>query len=180
MHTQTPRRLAVPFTALALALALALAVTLAAEGTAEATGEPDQPAGFSVSLLAGPATFTDDVTATFRVKYDRGPTLVTNLPQGASNTLTAEVTWQPGGTSGWHTHPGPVIVNVVQGAVTVTNASDCVARTYAAGEAFLDPGDGNVHIATNASGQSEAVAVATFLGVPAGQPATVWVPPVDC
>jgi PhzF family phenazine biosynthesis protein len=49
-----------------------------------------------------------------------------------------------------------------------------------AGEAFVDPGQGNVHIASNPSTTADAVAYATFLGVPDGEPATVWVAPVDC
>jgi hypothetical protein len=46
-----------------------------------------------------------------------------------------------------------------------------------AGQAFVDPGQGNVHIASNASGTDQAKAVATFFGVPAGSPATIMAPP---
>lgn len=136
---------------------------------------------FTVDLLAGPARFPDEVAATFRTKYDGGTeTIVSNLPRDASNTIVARVSWGPGGTSGWHTHPGPVVVSVTEGALELVNERDCVVRTYAAGEAFVDPGQGNVHIASNASETAPAVAYATFLGVPDGAPATVWVPPVDC
>ena len=180
MRTLTTRRLAVPLLALASALALILAITLAPGGAAEAAGEPDEPDGFAVTaLLAGPATFTDNVSANFRVRYDRGRALNSNLPRDASNVIMVEATWEPGGTSGWHTHPGPAVISVVEGAVTVTNAIDCVPRTYGEGEAFLDPGQGNVHIATN-TGDSAAKAVATFFGVPDGEPATIAVPPADC
>lgn len=180
MRTLTMRQLAVPL--LALALALVLATTLAPGGTAEAANEPDEPVGFGVSkVLAGPATFTDNVSAKLNVRYDRGPALNANLPKDASNTITAEVAWEAEGTSGWHTHPGPVVVNVTEGQVAVTNAIDCVPRTYSAGEAFLDPGQGNVHIADNTTpGGGEAKAIATFFGVPDGGPATTWVPPAGC
>lgn len=166
---------------LCVALAVLLSFTLAPGGVAEAGGEPDTSDGFAVTaVLAGPATFTDGVSANFSVQYDRGRALNTNLPRDASNTITAAVAWQPGGTSGWHTHPGPVIVNVTAGAVTVTNAYDCAPRTYVAGEAFVDPGQGNVHRASNASSTEGATAVATFLGVPPGSPATIMAPPADC
>lgn len=149
------------------------------EGGAEP--ELDSPVGFGVNVLAGHANFPDDVGAKFRMKYDGGDgTIVSNLPRDASSVVFAKVTWEPEGTSGWHTHPGPVVVSVVAGEVEVTNDRDCIARTYAAGEAFVDPGQGNVHVASNPSTTADAVAYATFFGVPDGKPATVWVPPVDC
>jgi quercetin dioxygenase-like cupin family protein len=191
MRTLTTRQLAAPL--LALALALVLAITLApgaAEaiitlgdggGAAEASIEPDKSDGFGVSaLLAEPATFTAHTNATFRVRYDRRRAHNAILTRDISNTLVAEVTWEPDGTSGWHTHPGPVIVNVIEGEVTVTNATDCAPRTYGAGEAFLDPGQGNIHIVTNASDTAGAKAVGTFFGVPDAGDAPIMAPPADC
>jgi len=144
-------------------------------------GAVDAPVGFGVEVLAGHANFPDDVAARFRVSYGWGSgTVVSNLPRDASSVVVAKVTWEPEGTSGWHTHPGPAIVSVAEGELEVVNEGDCVARTYAAGEAFVDPGQGNVHIASNPSTADGAVAYATFLGVPDGAPATEWVAPVNC
>jgi len=141
----------------------------------------DAPSGFGVELLNGHATFPDTVTAKFRMQYEGGNgSLVSNLMYDASSVVVAKVTWAPEGTSGWHTHPGPVIVSVAEGELVVVNERDCIPRTYTAGQAFIDPGQGNVHIASNPSPTEGAVAYATFLGVPVGAPATVWVPPVDC
>ncbi|MFC6941531.1 cupin domain-containing protein [Salinirubellus sp. GCM10025818] len=168
------------------------AIALGASGSVAArhSGHSDTPSvesavdraeGFSVEILAGHANFPDDVAAKFRLKYDGGTgTVVSNLPRDASSVVFAKVTWDPEGTSGWHTHPGPVIVSVAEGELELVNERDCVVRTYAAGEAFLDPGQGNIHVARNPSTTEGAVAYATFLGVPDGEPATVWVPPVDC
>lgn len=143
--------------------------------------EVDQPSGFAAEILAPHSAFPDEVRAGFRLRYDDGGgTVVSNLPRDAGTVVQARVTWQPGGTSGWHTHPGPVVVTVTEGEVEVTNARDCETRTYEAGEAFLDPGQGNVHIATNPDDSDDAVAYATFFGVPDGEPATAWVKPVDC
>ena len=47
-----------------------------------------------------------------------------------------------------------------------------MTRRYGAGNAFVDPGQGNVHIGFNNS-SSETVVYATFLGVPAGQAPTI-------
>jgi quercetin dioxygenase-like cupin family protein len=144
------------------------------------TSGPDAPIGFSAQVLAPHAAFADDVAATFRFKYaDGGGTTVAQL-RDASTVVMAEVTWEPGGTSGWHTHPGPVIVNIVEGALELTNASDCVTRTYTAGQAFVDQGQGNVHVAVNPSATEQTRVVATFFGVPAGGAPTEFAPPASC
>jgi quercetin dioxygenase-like cupin family protein len=172
---------------LAGALVLALSVTGLVLTTSRGAGAHDHgvdaPDGFSAEVLAGHTSFPDDVAAMLRFRYaepgDDRRTHVANL-RDAGTVLVAQVDWEPGGTSGWHTHPGPVIVVIVDGAVDVINADDCLARTYAAGEAFIDPGQGNVHVASNTSTEEPARGYAVFLGVPAGQPATQHVPPADC
>lgn len=141
---------------------------------------PDVSVGFHPEVLAGHARFPDAVAARFRLRYDEGRAIVSNLPRDASTVVFAKVTWDPEGTSGWHTHPGPVVVSVVAGELELVNARDCVARRYGPGEAFVDPGQGNVHIATNTSTTDQAVAYATFFGVPAGGSPTIMVPPVNC
>jgi hypothetical protein len=49
--------------------------------------------------------------------------------------------------TGWHTHPGPVFVEVVRGSVTYEEAAhgECRRVTYDAGEGFFDRGFGHVH-----------------------------------
>lgn len=140
----------------------------------------DEPDGFEVEILAPHAPFPDDVAAEFSLEFadgHEGDPIVVDLDD-ASTLVVAEVTWTPGGTSGWHRHPGPVLVNVVEGELELVWERSCLPRTYAAGESFLDPGE--VHTATNTSDAECARAYALFLGIPDGEPATVWVPPVDC
>ena len=165
-------------------LAAAAAAVLIGAGVATAEDQPppevDRPSGFEGEVLAPHSAFTDDVQGELEITYDGGPTLESDLWDGAETALVVRVTWQPGGTSGWHTHPGPAVVTVTEGEVEVTNAVDCVPRTYRQGEAFMDPGQGNVHIARNPSDSENATAYATFIGVPDGEPATVWVEPADC
>lgn len=145
----------------------------------DGTDAVDEPDGFEVEILAPHAPFPDDVAAELSLEFadSEGDPIVVDLDD-ASTLVVAEVTWTPGGTSGWHRHPGPVLVNVVEGELELVWERDCVPRTYAAGESFLDPGQ--VHTATNTSDAECARAYALFLGIPDGEPATVWVPPVDC
>ena len=56
----------------------------------------------------------------------------------------AQITVEPGGSSGWHSHPGGAIVVVKQGSLTVYRSlgSQCQAVTYGAGQAFIErPGE---------------------------------------
>lgn len=136
----------------------------------------------AVELLGGPAEFTDKVAIQIRNKFfDRGTDTI-NL-QDASNVITAKVTFQPGAVFPWHTHPGPVVITVVEGDFIYTLAEDCLDRWYPAGTALIDAGFSNVHSAYNPSDSQETVVVATFLGIPAGEGPTTFVDgpdPEDC
>jgi quercetin dioxygenase-like cupin family protein len=137
----------------------------------------DEPDGFAVNILAEHSPFADDVAARFCVDYaDNGdtPTEVVDL-EDASSVIVAEATWTEGARSGWHRHPGMSIVTMTEGEIEHTMEGDCVPRTYAAGDAWIDPG--HVHKADSDDG---ARAYVTFLGIPDGEPATEWVPPVEC
>jgi quercetin dioxygenase-like cupin family protein len=80
-----------------------------------------------------------------------------------------QVTIAPGGYTGWHTHPGPAVVLVKSGAFTLYNADDpsCTGKTYSAGQSFVDPGYGNVHIGRN-EGTTNVELWVAYLDVPVG------------
>lgn len=151
------------------------------ETEADDEAELDEPVGFASDPLVSHATFADDVAMGFSITYAEGEmgTREVEVEDGAS-VIVGEVTWEPGGTSGWHTHPGPVIVCVAEGEIELVNEDDCVARTYSAGEAFAAQGQGNVHVARNVSDTDGAVAYVVWFGVPDGEPGTVWVEARDC
>ncbi len=85
--------------------------------------------------------------------------------QGASDLYVQQNTWQPGGSTGWHTHPGPSFVIVTQGSVTVYEGDDptCTPHVYSANTAdnsFVDIGGGDVHLIRNETGAvAQTVAV---------------------
>jgi quercetin dioxygenase-like cupin family protein len=78
----------------------------------------------------------------------------------------------PGGHSGWHYHPGPVLVVVKTGAITFYHGNNraCTGTRYPAGTSFIESG-GEVGIARNEEAV-ETTVVATFL-VPAGGPTRI-------
>jgi len=126
------------------------------------------PAPIATEFLTGRAVFTDNVDLKIKNKLDGKATQVVNV-KDPSRTVVARLTLQPGAQFPWHTHPGPVIVNVVEGELVYVGSEDCVERDYPAGTAFIDAGHGHVHTAFNPT-DDETVLVATFFEAPAQGP----------
>ena len=110
--------------------------------------------GFSGTTLAK-ATFGD----IFSHVHSKTPQFWNEVieTQGASDLYVQQNTWQPGGSTGWHTHPGPSFVIVTQGSVTVYEGSDptCTPHVYTADtsdNSFVDIGGGDVHLIRNETG----------------------------
>ena len=75
------------------------------------------------------------------------------------------VTIEPGGNSGWHTHPGPEYSVVKAGEIVLERAPGCDPIILKAGQGFFTPG-GTAHMAHN-DGKEPAEIYATYT-VPAG------------
>ena len=86
--------------------------------------------------------------------------------KGETDVYVVRVTFPPGGSTGWHKHPGPSLITVVSGTLTAYDSS-CTPHVYNAGECFVDDGD-HIHLVRN-EGSVPAVDIATQL-VPAGFP----------
>ena len=82
--------------------------------------------------------------------------------------VVSELSFAPGGYSGWHSHPGKVIVAVARGSLTIyhSDGSTCIPTTYSAGDLFVERG-GVAHYAVN-EGTVAAVINVTYLRVPIG------------
>jgi quercetin dioxygenase-like cupin family protein len=70
---------------------------------------------------------------------------------GVSDGYVVDNKLAPGGTTGWHSHPGPSLIFVVAGTVTNYEGNDptCTGQDYTAGQAFVDEGGGDVHMLKN-------------------------------
>jgi quercetin dioxygenase-like cupin family protein len=84
----------------------------------------------------------------------------------SADAAILQVTQAPGGHSGWHAHPGPAVVIVKAGEVTIQQAKDCSSKTYTVGQVAVEP-SGHVHIARN-TGTTTLELWITFLDVPVG------------
>src|SRR4030095_1462510 len=72
----------------------------------------------------------------------------------------AKVVIEPGGTTGWHHHPGVALVSVNSGAVTEYD-KNCNKSVYKAGEGFFET-NGEVHVVRN-GGKANAFLYVTFI-----------------
>jgi quercetin dioxygenase-like cupin family protein len=70
----------------------------------------------------------------------------------------------PGGSFGWHSHPGPSLVIVKSGTSTFYRGDDptCTPQVHPAGTAYVDPG-GVVHIARNEGTEELVIVVARLV-----------------
>ena len=140
------------------------ATTLALAGTTVALATP--PQGLTLKPL-GRGSLVEPVKINEKVGKGR----VEIQTQGALDTLAAQFTLAPGGTTGWHKHAGPHITIVTQGTLTEIDAK-CKRHNLVAGQADIDLG-GAVGKDEN-RGSAPVVFYTTFL-VPRG----VLIPRID-
>ena len=126
-----------------------------------AAQEPPPP--IATEVLSPRSVFPDDID--MKVKINIGEETHIVKVVDPSRTVTARFTIQPGARFPWHSHAGPVVVNVAQGTLVFVE-TDCGEQAYPMGTAFVDPGHGHIHSAYNPTG-GETVIVATFFESPA-------------
>jgi quercetin dioxygenase-like cupin family protein len=90
-----------------------------------------------------------------------------------TDVAMAQITVDPGGSSGWHSHPGGAIIVVKTGTLTVYRSvgSQCQTTSYSAGQAFIErPGEVDDVLNT---GTVPYVLLVTFPRVPQGDSARI-------
>lgn len=107
----------------------------------------------TVSTPLGRATFADPKDQNFDVKRITGDWQIQIKSKPAFDIATQSIVFQPGSQSGWHSHPGPVFIEVVSGTMTFYESDDptCTPIVRTAGQGYLDKGE-HPHIARNESG----------------------------
>jgi hypothetical protein len=121
------------------------------------------PGSGTTSTLIGRATFDDPINVR-RFGEDHWKVSVQAKP--SLDVAVQTIVFQPGGQSGWHSHPGPVFISVVSGTMTFYESDDpdCNPIVRHAGEGYLDVGD-HAHIARNET-SDPATNVVTYLAPP--------------
>ena len=125
----------------------------------------DPPPPIAAEPLTARSVFPDAIDMKIKLKSHDGGTTVVKVDD-PSRTVVVRYTVQPGARFPWHTHSGPVIVNIVSGSLTYVEASGHVrGDDVPPGQAFVDAGHGHVHSAYN-PGTEPAVLIATFFEAP--------------
>ena len=114
--------------------------------------------------ISGPATIGDIDT-----KSNLEDHSVKLKTQGLSDVYVTSITIKPGGYSGWHSHPGPSILSVKAGTLTLYD--DCIDPTipyvFPTGDALVEAAE-CVHNVVN-EGDTDLVFVVVQI-VPLGAP----------
>jgi quercetin dioxygenase-like cupin family protein len=91
-----------------------------------------------------------------------------------------KLTIRPGGSGGWHSHSGPVLVTVTQGTASWYEAqgASCTRRTVKQGQATVEP-PGVIHNTRN-EGKRDLIIHGVSMRPHGSQPATPQLRPADC
>lgn len=129
------------------ALITSLALTVLAPASVLAT----PPAGVVSNVVLAQGIATEPL----KERIDVGGTWALHLEdKGESEFYIQDLVVGPGGYTGWHSHPGLLLVTVKEGAVEFYD-KNCVKRTYTAGQSFseaeephnaINRGTGNAHL----------------------------------
>lgn len=129
------------------------------------------PEPIVMETLTGRSVLSDSVSFDLTIGLQDGEEISMSVTD-PGRSVVGKITIQPGARFPWHTHPGPIFVNVAEGELVYIPASDCMERHYPAGSVFVDPGRGNAHTAYNAS-DGVTILIATFFEVPEEGPLTI-------
>lgn len=88
--------------------------------------------------------------------------------RSSGDVVVARTTYEAGGFSGWHSHPGKVVIAVKSGEITIERVveSSCAVKTYEAGDVFIERPRA-MYNGIN-EGSETTVLIATFFDVPVG------------
>jgi hypothetical protein len=141
-----------------LALAGATAVLAGIAGVAMAS-----PASGVTFELLSRGTFDE-----FKVISRQGPSMFKAEAKAPIDVAVRRHMYEAGGSTGWHAHPYPVFITVIEGQVSFYDRDDptCTPVVVSAGEGYVDSGHG--HIGRNETDQP-AVDVSVIMA-PVGAP----------
>jgi hypothetical protein len=162
--------------------AVAVAVTVGAAAVSTAIATPGS------GILAAPVLARGTLDAGQHHHQHKRHKPVKIRLHRPSDVAVQQVTIAPGGSTGWHSHPGPAVVIVKSGSFTLYDADDrtCTGTTYSVdpanpvGKVFIDEGYGHVHIGRN-EGSTNTELYVTYLDMPVGAAPRIDVPaPGNC
>lgn len=113
----------------------------------------------NMAMASPPSGVTPTVLArgtydAFKVmSYPEGSGLFKAEAKRATDVVVRRHQYTPGGSTGWHSHPYPVFITVIEGQLTFYAYDDptCTPIVVSAGEGYVNSGNG--HLGRNETGQ---------------------------
>ena len=162
----------------AAALAASAAVSAAVAWLVVVPALATPPSGATTELIGGPAP-VGSIHAKAKDRADKWSVKITT--KGRSDLVVVRVTVAPGGTLGWHRHPGLEIPIIQSGTATYYYGDDptCTPHAVTAVAGVVPLAGGRVHTVRN-EGTVPLVIVGTLIG-PHGAPVRIDEPtPGNC
>ena len=156
----------------------------AAEAATKATTAPSMAealaAPVSVSTLLARSTFSDPNDQNVDIKRISDDWHMQIKSKPAFDIAVQTILFPPGAASGWHTHTGPVFIQVKSGTMTFYQYDDpsCTPQVRTQGQGFLDLGE-HPHIAVNRS-DAPAENVVTYFAPPGAALKMMATQPPNC
>ncbi len=171
---------------LLVAVGVTVLLALGGCGAMGTSDEANSPSDHSSSTHSPKGESATPVTATPLTRGTLGEVKAENdgitveSGAGSADIVTVKVVIEPGGSTGWHHHPGITLVSVASGTATEYRA-DCEKTVLKAGEGFFE-GTDEPHVVRN-EGNVDAVLYPTFLIPTETSPDKLTIahpPPKDC
>ena len=153
-------------TTLLVAVGVSVVLALGGCGAMGTSEEANSPTTHSPSAHSPKGESETPVTATPLSRGTLGEVKAENdgitveSGSGSADIVTVKVVIKPGGSTGWHHHPGVTLVSVASGTATEYRA-DCEKTVLKAGDGFFE-GTDEPHVVRN-EGNVDAVLYPTFL-----------------
>jgi quercetin dioxygenase-like cupin family protein len=124
----------------------------------------------AMAPAAASATLGSGVSATVLGKGTSNDTIEVKN-ESRTDIVVRHIVIEPGGSTGWHYHPGQLIAVVHKGTLTRT-LEDCSVQTNMSGQSFVEAaGDSHAHSGRNLA--AEPVELYVTYVIPAGAPLSI-------
>jgi hypothetical protein len=123
---------------------------------------------FNHAILANPTPASSDDDEERDKKTMKNSRRSSQKTKRPSDLYVQSNVWQPGGSTGWHSHPGYSLIIVTAGTITDYGSDDrkCKPHVYTQGMGFVDSAGNHAHIIRN-EGRVPAATIAVQF-IPAG------------
>jgi hypothetical protein len=152
----------------AIALGIVL-VPVAAAGSAGSMGSagPAGTARVASTTTSGPSGITATLLSrgTIAKPFEAEAAGIELEADRVIDVAVVHFALEPLGTTGWHVHPGPAVVTVKEGTVTLTHRNGR-STSYQSGQTFIEAGPRDLVSVRNTGGTPAQVVVTFF--VPTG------------